>query len=122
MKRVHHLLISNLLMQALQRDSDDSSGAESSDESQALSDDGKSTGKGRKRKADADQEDDYDPLADHWDIQNADSSASEAEDEASAKSSDNPESTERPAPRSSRSKGRAQRQNRWVEASWPYLY
>jgi len=109
-------------MQALQRDSDDSSGAESSDESQALSDDGKSTGKGRKRKADADQEDDYDPLADHWDVQNADSSASEAEDEASAESSDDPESTERPPARASRSKGSTHRQSRSVEGSWLYLY
>ena len=53
-----------------------------------------STGRRQKRKANADLEDDYDPLEDHSDAQNMDSSASEAE--ASAESSDEMASRKRP--------------------------
>ena len=113
-------------MQALERGSDSSSdAADSAVESEEPSADARSTGRGRKRKADADVEDDYDPLEDHSDAQNADSSASEAE--ASDESGDVRDSSERPRARRSMagrqkqrdSTGRQSRASRRAELPMP---
>ena len=82
-------------------------------------------GRGRKRKPAADVEDDYDPLEDHSDAQNAASSASEAE--ASDESSGDLHSSERPRAKRSMagrqgqkdSSGRQKRASRRKEALVP---
>lgn len=82
-----------------------SSGAESDEQLDDDSTEGR--GAGRKRKTSAEEEeDDYDPLEDHMRVQNADSSASEAD--SSAHPSDASDVEEAPQPSTARTKRQQQ--------------
>lgn len=83
-------------------DASDESG--DSSEAEELSDGGMGSSRGRKRKADAEEEDDYDPLEDHLDVQHADGSASDAEDKSPA-SSNAPDSDVETVPKRSSRRG-----------------
>lgn len=93
-------------------DSDDASDASGdSSEAEGLSDDGMGSARGKKRKADAEEEDDYDPLEDHLDVQDADDSASDAEDNSAA-SSDAPDSDVETVLKPSSRRGQRQRDSK----------
>ena len=101
--------IALLLLQAMNGDSDDASDRSGdSSEAEELSDGGMGSARGKKRKADAEEEDDYDPLEDHLDGQHADGSASDAEDKSPA-SSDAPDSDEETVPMQSSCRSQRQR-------------